>query len=483
VGFGRPARARSFARGDDQAMRILVLADLRGDAERTGMPLATRAPQRVDVDNLANVLRAFAPRLGDLEFRDLDDFHPDTLHAKLPVFEALRDVRARLRNPTTSAAACAELQGLVRVPAAAPAPPPPGGTTATEGGDVVLFERLLGRPSTSPDAAARSAINALIRQVVAPHVVPSADPQAPQMLAAVDEATSEHMRRILRDPGFQALEAAWRAVHWLVTNLETDETLQVHLLDVSKAELALDVASAGDDLERSALYRLLMQHGPGMPDGPVWSVLAGDYRFGAGADDVALLAALGAIGAQVGGPFLAEADASILGCRSLTETPDDRRWERLDEETAARWRALRQSKAAPWLGLALPRVLLRVPYGRNSDPIEQFAFEEMPGGAYLWGSPAIACALLLGQAYTDGGTGMTPGDRQELLDLPCYTTGETGARVMTPCAEVALSERTANAILERGLMPALSFTNRNAVRIARFQSLADPPAGLSGPWG
>jgi type VI secretion system protein ImpC len=290
------------------------------------------------------------------------------------------------------------------------------------------------------------------------------------------------MRRILRDPRFQALESAWRAAHWLVTNLETDETLQVHLLDVGKDELAADIAGAGDDLERSALYRLLMQHGPGMPDGPAWSVLAGDYRFGAGADDVALLAALGAIGAQVGGPFLAEADASILGCRSLAESPDDRRWERLDDETAARWSALRQSKAAPWLGLALPRVLLRVPYGRKSDPIEQFAFEEMPGGAYLWGSPAIACALLLGQAYSDAGPDMTPGDRQELTDLPCYTSGEAGERVMTPCAEVALSERTANAILDRGLMPALGFANRNAVRIARFQSLADPPTALSGPW-
>jgi type VI secretion system protein ImpC len=100
-----------------------------------------------------------------------------------------------------------------------------------------------------------------------------------------------------------------------------------------------------------------------------------------------LLAALGAIGAQVGGPFLAEADAAILGCQSLVETPDDRRWDRVNDASAERWRALRQSQAARWLGLALPRVLLRVPYGRDSESVDQFPFEEMPASprhdAYL----------------------------------------------------------------------------------------------------
>ena len=105
-----------------------------------------------------------------------------------------------------------------------------------------------------------------------------------------------------------------------------------------------------------------------------------------------------------------------------------------------------------------------------------------PHDAYLWGSPAFACALLLGQAYTDAGSAMTPGDRQELLDLPCHTCVRAGERALTPCGEVLLPERTADAILAQGLMPTLSFKDRNAVRLARFQSLADPPAPLAGPW-
>jgi len=479
VGFGRPAPRRRFGEGDGEAMRILLLADF---GRRSGA-LGERSPQRIDVDDFEQVLRRQAPRLtlpaaaGDdgptvIEFHELDAFHPDSLYEAVPAFAPLRAVRARLLDPATAPAAIAELTGGAAASVPAPTPTKPSEAD---------FERLLGQrqgPATTP---ATAAVADFIRRVIEPHVVPAADPRAADLVAAVDAAIGDRMGRILHDPGFQALEAAWRAAHWLVTSLETDETLQLYLLDVSKAEIAADIAAAGDDLEHSALYQLLMRHGPGMPGGAGWSVLAGDYRFGA--DDVQVLAALGAIGAQVGGPFLAEADASILGCRSLVETPDERGWEAGASE---HWRALRKSAAARWLGLALPRVLLRVPYGRDSDPAERFRFEEMPSPpqheAYLWGSPAFACALLLGQSWADAGAAMTPGDRTELLDLPSHSYGDAGARAVTPPGEVLLSERTADAILARGLMPMLSFKNRNAVRVARFQSIADPPTELSGPW-
>ena len=497
VSFGRPPRRPGFTQGDDEVMRILLLADFSGrglpGAAPAGEPLSERSLRRVDVDNFEDVLRQWAPCVNvpaadgtdariPLEFRDLDAFHPDSLYQRVPTFEALRSVRRRLLDPATSAAAIAELNRPT--PAAAPktaaAPPPEG--------DSALFERLLGGPSTaaSPRTAAESTINELIGKIVAPHVVPAADPQAAEVVAGVDEAISDHMRRLLHDPGFQALESAWRGAHWLVTGLETGETLQLYLLDVGKAELAADVAAAGERLEDSALYRLLMKHGPGRPDGPGWSVLAAQYRFGAGPEDMQLLAALGAIGAQVGGPFLAEAEPTILGCQSVAELPDDRRWGRLDAASADRWHGLRRSPMARWLGLLLPRVLLRVPYGRKSDAVDQFPFEEMPAiprhDDYLWGSPAFALALLLGQAYADAGAAMAPGDRQELDDLPSHSWVDGGARVLTPCGEVLLPERVADAILAQGLMPTLSFKDRNAVRIGRVQSLADPPAPLAGPW-
>lgn len=488
MSFGRAPRDAKFARGDDEPMRILLLADFTGpDHAARRKPLAERAPRQVDVDTFEDVLRAWAPRVtvsatdeaggtSVIEFSDIDSFHPDALYQRLALFAPLRDLRRRLSNPATAGAAVRELQQ--NVPTAAPAAttleaPPP----APESKDA-LFERLLGKSSAPVAKTAEAVISEIMRQAIAPHVVAAADPAATQLVSALDETIATHMRRILHDPGFQALESAWRGAHGLVTGLETGEELQLYLLDVSKEELAADIAGTAGDLEQSALHRVLAKHGP------AWSVLAGDYRFLSNADDLQLLAALGAIAAQAGGPFLAEADTAILGCASVGELPDERRWAR-DPAAAERWGALRRSAQARSLGLALPRVLLRLPYGK-AMPVEQFHFDEMPAPRhedFLWGSPAFACALLLGQAYADNGAGMTPGDRSEILDLACHTYLDAGTRVMTPCGEVWLPERAVEAILAQGLMPFVSFKDRNAVRLVRFQSLADPPCALSGPWG
>ena len=95
-------------------------------------------------------------------------------------------------------------------------------------------------------------------------------------------------------------------------------------------------------------------------------------------------------------------------------------------EAEQRWRLLRTSAVAPWLGLALPRVLLRLPYGQKTDPVESFAFEEMPGGrdpeAYLWGNPAYACVRLIAAAFAENGWDFNPGDVLELDDCPAHVT-------------------------------------------------------------
>ena len=77
---------------------------------------------------------------------------------------------------------------------------------------------------------------------------------------------------------------------------------------------------------------------------------------------------------------------------------------------------------------------------------------------------------------------MQPGDVLEIEDLAAHTYAEDGEAKLYPCAEVHLSERAADAMLARGVMPLASFRNRNAVRLIRFQSLSDPPTPLVGAW-
>ncbi|MDH3376283.1 MAG: type VI secretion system contractile sheath large subunit [Gammaproteobacteria bacterium] len=502
--FHEPQMREQTRRPDDAAMRILIMGDFSGQGNRgAGNPadLAERPIVAVDVDNFDDILFRFAPRLYlpidtetdasvEVEFKQLDDFHPDRLYRELDVFAALRETHRRLCDPTTFAETASGLRREA-VQRAEPAATAEKGAVLEEDEDS-MFERLLGHaPVASPETrvaapVARTDIQQFINRIVAPYIVPEPDPFQDQYVASVDTAISAQMRSVLHHAAFQSLESSWRGMRWLIDNLETGESLQLYLLNVTKEELRADIESGQGDLSATGLYRLLIEQGVQTLGGTPWSVLVGHYTFAATADDINLLAALGVIGSQTGAPFLAAADSNLLGCRTLAETPDAREWTHRDADAEQRWHALRQSNAAPWIGLAVPRMLLRLPYGKNTDEVDDFEFEEMGPERthedYLWGSPALACAMLIGGSFLDRGWNMELGDRLDIDDLPAHTYTDQGESKLQACAEATLTEGTAGAILERGIMPLMSYKNRNAVKLIRFQSVADPVQPLAGPW-
>ena len=192
------------------------------------------------------------------------------------------------------------------------------------------------------------------------------------MLAAVDAAMTDLMRAVLHDPAFQHVEAAWRGVQWLVSTLDLGETLELHLLHVTRDELAAGAAQGGD------LWRRLVERESRPEGGLELSALIGNFQFGPSADDLAALEQMGAMAAAMGTPFIAGASPSLLGATSLALQPQPRDWSPLAREDETRWQALRAHAAAAHVGLALPRFLLRLPYGQNTDPIAAFSFEEQP---------------------------------------------------------------------------------------------------------
>lgn len=356
--FGRAPAGPNRGRGDGP-LRILVLGDFGGTRTGRGGGLAGRPIVPVDADSIDAVLARLAPGLDlamsdptgfavQIDIRQFDDFHPDALYDGLTLFRQVRELRRRLLDPAQFAAAAAELRLL---PAALGALPPPAAGDEDEAATVA---RLLGRgpvqpAAPPPGAVARSEVARFIARIVAPHIVPGADPRQQELVASVDAATAAAMRAVLHHPAFQALEAAWRGLHWLVESVGFGGEVELALLDVGRQELAEDLAASARDLSESGLYRLLAGRGVGSRP---WSVLLGLYRFGPSAGDVALLAALGAVAARTGGPFLAEADPAVLGCRSLVETPDPADWTATDAEAARRWQALRRSGVAPCRGSA-----------------------------------------------------------------------------------------------------------------------------------
>ena len=460
---------------DESAMRILVLGDFSARAQRGiegSRDLARREPAAIDVDDFDRMVARIAPRLLlgrektlALEFSELDDFHPDGLY-RLPLFQGFREARKRMQDPASFAAAAAQ--------------------------DADAFARLVGgapppaTPQRRHDGSVEAQVRALIREAVAPHIVPDAPPQQALYVAAVDAAIGEQMRAILQEPQFKALEALWRGLYWLASNLETDEQLKLCILDVSRAELSADRLRAEGKVESSDLYRLLVNEVEDTTDDGRWSLIVGQYSFGPADEDLELLAHLGAVASHAGAPFLAAAESGLVGCSSIAATPDPRDWTPPAADAAGRWSALRKSAVAPWIGLTLPRMLLRLPYAKSSDPIESFPFEELAPrrehDSYLWGNGALACALLIGRAFASSGWEMDPGDELEVEDLPAHTYDDGGGKRLQPCAEAALADRAAEAILGAGLMPLLSHKGRNSVRVMRFQSIAFPAQALSGPW-
>ena len=464
---------RPRPRDGQSPMRLLLLGDFSAKPASERRPLAERQTQRVDVDCLDDVMRRLGPRLNlagaEVGFESLDDFHPDALFARVPVFASLRQMRQRLMDPARFAQAAAELGSATPPPANAPAGAP---APAGDSGDL-LAGLLGGRPAAAapaaPAARAVAGVDAFIRDIIAPHIVPDHRSQQAELVASVDNATAAEMRALLHTPAFQAVEAAWRGTQWLISNLELDETLELHLFDVSREELLADVVASQGQLAQTGLHRALADRWRNVPGALGWTAVTALYSFGPSDADIGLLAALGLLAAQAGGPLLAAGNPSLaLG----------------DAGTLTGWQSLRQSEAAPYIGLAAPRVLLRLPYGKRSEPCSAFAFEEFPGspehGHFLWGAGSLAIALLLGRAFTQRGWAFEPGDEREIGDMPAYHYTRDGESEMQACAESYLGEEAGQALLAAGLMPVLSHKNRNAVTVMRFQSIAEPAQGLAG---
>lgn len=419
--------AEPGTRREDAPMRLLLLGNFSGLAPGERSSLADRKPVRVDIDSIAKLMSAIEPQCststGDIRFASLDDFHPDALYERLNLFANLREQRTR------------------------PAP---------SGEDSPLGALLGGKPaiSTGAPASKPEGIHALIEQVIAPHIVPDTTAQDRAWKNAVDTAITDQMRQLLHDPEFQSLEANWRGADWLVSNLDCDGPLQMFVLDVSREELHADLAGP---TRNSALWAAMSADGN-------WSSLITLFEFDGSDADVSVLASLGAIASHVGGPVIASAEAAL--------------WTATEEDEPDAWQLLRNSEVAPWIGLVAPRLLMRRPYGKRSDPVSAFPFEEFTGraepGHYLWAPGPLGFALLLGRSFLqEEAWTFALGDERELDDLPMATREDAhGDTELVPCAETFLSDTQAEALDARGLMVLLSHRHRSTALLHRFRSIA-----------
>ncbi len=480
-----PAAVRA-PRDPEAPFLLAVLGDFTGRANRGVVEsMAGRRPISVDCDNAEQVMARLGARLRlpsprepgatmELRFGSMDDFHPDQLLKQAGPLAALVQVLRRLKNPATASAALLEGQRLLAGDLTPAAP-----VVSAESAEDTLARLIGGTPPTPPSSPTTASsgidLGAFLKQIAAPMVVPKVTAEQSAATAAVEAELATQLRAILHHPEFQNLEAVWRGLDRLVREYGAEANLKLHLLDVTKEELTADL-KAQENLEQAGLF-------PTLRDQP-WAVWIGDYTFGDCAEEMEVLGRMANISARLGTAFVAGASPHLVGCDSLALHPDPDDWiHPMSAEGREAWAALRGLPEASHVGLALPRVMLRQPYGKGSDPIEAFAFEELAGDprheSYLWGNAAFVCGGLLADAFRAEGWELRAGGPGEIDDLPVHRFTQDGETRVQPCAEVWFSERAGDRILSQGLMPLLSIKGRGAVRLANMQSAARPSQPLS----
>ena len=304
------------------------------------------------------------------------------------------------------------------------------------------------------------------------------------MIAELDRKLSEQVNAILHKPEFQQLESAWRGLHYLVNNTETDEMLKIRVLNISKGEVGKALKRyKGTSWDQSPLFKKIYNEEYDMFGGHPFGCLVGDYYFDHTPPDVEMLGELSKIAAAALAPFIAGAAPSLLQMNSWQELANPRDLTKIftTPEYAA-WRSLRESEDARYMGLAMPRFLSRLPYGAKTNPVEAFNFEEETGGGdhskYTWSNSAYAMAANINRSFKLYGwctsiRGVESGGGVEGLPVHTFPTDDGGVDMKCP-TEIAIGDRREAELAKNGFMPLLHRKNSDFAAFIGAQSLQKP---------
>ncbi len=364
----------------------------------------------------------------------------------------------------------------------------PGGATETL--EVSDFSSLLQREfkpkSDQAKEAVESAVRTLAEQALQQTTLISKDviKSIESMIAAIDHKLTEQLNQIIHHPEFQQLEGAWRGLHYLVNNTETDEMLKIRVMNISKKELHKTLKKfKGTAWDQSPIFKRMYEEEYGQFGGEPFGCLVGDYHFDHSPTDVELLSEMSKVSAAAHCPFIAGAAPTVMQMDSWQELSNPRDLTKIFQTPEyAAWRSLRESEDSRYIGLAMPRFLARRPYGAKSDPVEEFDFEEDTEGAdsnkYTWANSAYAMAVNINTAFKLYGwctriRGIESGGAVENLPTHTFPTDDGGVDMKCP-TEIAISDRREAELAKNGFMPLIHKKNSDFAAFIGAQSLQKP---------
>jgi len=338
------------------------------------------------------------------------------------------------------------------------------------------------------DPAARERGKNLVKEFVAQVLEGSmtlgrdADQMISARVAQIDHLVSIQLNEILHHQQFQKLEGTWRGLKYLLDQSETGTQLKIRILNTSKKDLLRDLQRA-PEFDQSAMFKKVYEEEYGLFGGEPFGALVGDYEFSKHPEDLELLEKVSQVAAAAHAPFLSAASSELLNMESYTNLDQPRDIGKIFDSTEyAKWKGFRESEDSKYVALTCPRVLMRLPYGRDTAPVEGFNFEEGVDGTdhskYLWGNAAYALASKMTQAFATYGwcvaiRGVEGGGLVDGMPSHTFRTDEGDVALKCP-TEIAITDRREKELADQGLVPLVHCKGTDKAAFFSIQSCNKP---------
>ena len=360
--------------------------------------------------------------------------------------------------------------------------------TTTESAERGLLDQIVeeGRLARDPSARERgkNLVKEFVTQVLEGAMTVSKDAEAMinARIAQIDHLVSIQLNEVLHNPAFQKLEGSWRGLKYLLNHSETSDKLKIKMLNVTKKELLRDLQRA-PEFDQSAMFKKVYEEEFGVFGGAPFGALIGDYEFGRGPEDIELLEKVSQVASAAHAPFLTAAAPEMLNMDSFTSLDAPRDMAKIfDSSEFAKWKSFRQSEDSRYVGLCLPHVLMRLPYGKDGVPVDGFNYEEAVDGAdhdkYLWGNAAYALGARLTEAFSKFGwcaaiRGVEGGGLVEGLPTHNFTTDSGDVALKCP-TESPVTDRREKELADLGFVPLVHCKGTDYAAFFSVQSAQKP---------
>jgi type VI secretion system protein ImpC len=324
--------------------------------------------------------------------------------------------------------------------------------------DIVEATRL--KPTDEAFSVTKAGLQAFLEEMVKPERQGAkvSGGLVDEMIAQIDSKLSSQVNEVLHNSEFQKLESTWRSLKFLVDRTDFRENIKVQIMNVSKEDL-LDDFDDAPEVPKSGLYKQVYTAEYGQFGGQPFGAIVANYDFGPGPQDIKLLQYTASVSAMSHAPFIAAAGTQFFGIDSWADLPNLKDLHSIFEMPQyAKWQSFRESEDARYVGLTLPKFLLRLPYGPDTQPTKTFNFkEDVSDGddAFCWGNTAFAFASKLTDSFAKFrwcANIIGPQGGGAVEDLPLYQFEAMGAVQTKIPTQVLISERREYELAEEGFI-------------------------------